>query len=192
MPERPPDNPTPDPDRPAADIALPVLLEGLLFVAPGPVSVDELAKAIEVTPAEAQAGLTALADSLAARGVRLQHIGARVRLVTAPEMGPVVQRFLGLALEPPLSPAVLETLAIIAYRQPVTRPQIEMVRGVSADHAVRTLLARGLIEEVGRAEGVGRPILYAPTARFLEHFGLTDLEGLPPLEDDAGGPGGAQ
>lgn len=189
MPERPPDSPTPDPDRPVADIALPALLEGLLFVAPGPASVEELAKAMEMTPDEVQVGLKELAAVLVTRGVRLQHIGARVRLVTAPEMGPVVQRFLGLALEPPLSPAVLETLAIIAYRQPVTRPQIEMVRGVSADHAVRTLLVRGLIEEVGRAEGVGRPILYAPTARFLEHFGLTDLEGLPPLEDDAAQPG---
>jgi segregation and condensation protein B len=95
-----------------------------------------------------------------------------------------VQRFLGLGQDPPLSPAVLETVAIIAYRQPITKPQIEAIRGVSADHAVRTLLARGLIEEVGRAEGVGRPVLYAPTARFLEHFGLPDLNSLPPLEED--------
>ncbi|MFN8485120.1 MAG: SMC-Scp complex subunit ScpB [Anaerolineae bacterium] len=189
MHERPPDSPTPAPDRPTAEIALPILLEGLLFVAPGPVSVEELAKAIEAPAATIEAGLTDLAAMLATRGLRVQRVGARVRLVTAPELGTVVQRFLGLALEPPLSPSVLETLAIIAYRQPVTRPQIEMVRGVSADHAVRTLLARGLIEEVGRTESVGRPILYAPTARFLEHFGLTDLGSLPPLEDDAAQPG---
>ena len=189
MHERPPDSPPTGPDRPLTDTPLPVVLEGLLFVAPGPVAIDDLAKALDIAPAAVEAGLTQLAAGLATRGVRVQRIGARVRLVSAPELGAVVQRFLGLATEPPLSPSVLETLAIIAYRQPVTRPQIELVRGVSADHAVRTLLARGLIEEVGRAEGVGRPILYAPTARFLEHFGLTDLAGLPPLEDDTAQPG---
>ncbi len=189
MHERPPDSPASSHDRPPTDIPLPVLLEGLLFVAPGPVAPADLAKALEIAPEQVEAGLAELVANLAARGVRVQRIGSRVRLVTAPELGSAVQRFLGLALEPPLSPAVLETLAIIAYRQPVTKPQIELVRGVSADHAVRTLLARGLIEEVGRAEGVGRPILYAPTARFLEHFGLTDLASLPPLEDDTAQPG---
>ena len=163
-------------------LALPVLLESLLFVAPGPVTVEQLAQAAEVTPEAVDTALAALESALASRGIRLQRVGARVRLTTAPGGARAVQRLLGLGEEPPLTPAVLETLAIIAYHQPITKPQIEAIRGVSADHAVRTLLARGLIEEAGRADGVGRPILYTPTARFLEHFGLPSLDSLPPLE----------
>ncbi len=162
------------------------MLESLLFVATGPVTVESLAQAAEHPLEAVEAGLTALGETLAGRGVRLQRHGDRVRLTTAPETSRWTQRFLGLGQDPPLSPAVLETMAIIAYRQPITKPQIEAIRGVSADHAVRTLLARGLIEEAGRAEGVGRPILYAPTARFLEHFGLPDLASLPALEEPTG------
>ncbi|MCW5881343.1 MAG: SMC-Scp complex subunit ScpB [Anaerolineae bacterium] len=164
-------------------LSLPALVESLLFVAPGPATLDQLAQAAETTPDAIEAALDELTVALAGRGLRLQRLGGRVRLTTAPDAAAAVQRFLGLGQDPPLSPAVLETMAIIAYRQPITRPEIEAVRGVSADHAVRTLLARGLIEEVGRAESVGRPFLYAPTARFLEHFGLPDLDSLPPLEE---------
>ncbi len=157
------------------------VLESLLFVATGPVTVDQLAQAADVAPDAVEAALRELGQALDGRGLRLQRLGERVRLTTAPETAQAVQRFLGLGQDAPLTPAVLETMAIIAYRRPITKPQIEAVRGVGADHAVRTLLARGLIEEVGRAESVGRPVLYAPTARFLEHFGLPDLDSLPPL-----------
>ena len=170
----------------ADETPLALILESLLFVATGPVTVESLAQAAEEPVEAVEAGLTALAEALRGRGVRLQRHGERVRLTTAPDTSRWVQRFLGLGQDAPLSPAVLETMAIIAYRQPITKPQIEGIRGVSADHAVRTLLARGLIEEAGRAEGVGRPILYAPTARFLEHFGLPDLGSLPPLEESTG------
>ena len=160
------------------------MLESLLFVATGPVTVEQLAQATEQPSEAVETGLSALAQALTGRGLRLQRHADRVRLTTAPEASRWVQRFLGLGQDAPLSPAVLETMAIIAYRQPITKSQIEAIRGVSADHAVRTLLARGLIEEAGRAEGVGRPILYAPTPKFLEHFGLPDLGSLPPLEQD--------
>lgn len=176
-----PTSPTPPDDAPAS-LPLSALLESLLFVATGPASLDQLAEAAAMSPDAVVQALDELAADLAGRGLRVQRLGGRVRLTTAPEAAAAVQRFLGLGQDPPLSPAVLETMAIIAYRQPITKPEIEAVRGVSADHAVRTLLARGLIEEVGRAESVGRPFLYAPTARFLEHFGLPDLDSLPPLD----------
>lgn len=162
---------------------LSAVLESLLFVATGPVTLEQLAQAAETSTDAVDLALKELGETLATRGVRVQRHGDRVRLTTAPETAATVQRFLGLGQDAPLSPAVLETMAIIAYRQPVTKPQIEAIRGVSADHAVRTLLARGLIEEVGRAETIGRPVLFAPTPRFLEHFGLSDLNSLPKIEE---------
>jgi segregation and condensation protein B len=112
--------------------------------------------------------------------VRLQQSGDLVQLVSAPQTGVYVERFLGLE-HPPLTNASLETLAIIAYRQPMTRAGIESVRGVDCDGPIRTLLARGLIEEVGRAPVVGRPTLFGTTVRFLEYFGLERPDDLPPL-----------
>jgi len=98
-----------------------------------------------------------------------------------------VERFLGLEATSRLSRAALETLAIIAYRQPISRPQVDAIRGVNSDGVIRSLLSKGLIEEVGRAEGPGRPILYGTTAAFLQAFGLTSLDELPPLEIPEGG-----
>jgi segregation and condensation protein B len=97
-------------------------------------------------------------------------------------MAEIIDRFLGLEATSRLSRAALETLAIAAYQQPVTRPQIEAVRGVSSDGVMKSLLSKGLIQEVGRAEGVGRPILYGTTVDFLQHFGLNSLTELPPLK----------
>lgn len=167
-------------------LTLPALLESLLFVAPGPVTVAQLAQATEAPLEAVEEGLLRLDEALRERGIQLQRVGERVRLTTAPGGARAVQRLLGLGEEQALTPAVLETLAIIAYHQPVTKPHIEAIRGVGADHAVRALLARGLIEEAGRGEGVGRPILYRPTARFLEHFGLPSLDSLPPLDEEHG------
>jgi len=158
------------------------MLESLLFVADEPVRVDHLAQSLEVPARLVEGALAELATEYRQRGLRLQFKDGRVQMVTAPEAAPVIERFLGLQLSSKLSPAALETLAIIAYRQPITRPQIDAIRGVNSDSVVRGLLAKGLIEEVGRLEQAGRPILYAPTFAFLQHFGLESLEELPPLD----------
>ena len=163
-------------------LSLVALLESLLFVADGPVAVGRLAQALEVTPDELEAALATLQNACTERGVRLQRAGGLVQIITAPEAAPCVERFLGLEARTRLSRAALETLAIIAYRQPVTRPEIETVRGVSSDSVLRTLLSVGLIEEVGRAPTVGRPILYGTTFEFLQHFGLSSLDELPSLD----------
>jgi segregation and condensation protein B len=115
------------------------------------------------------------------RGVRLQRHGGRVQMTSAPEAAEAIETFLGLEATSRLSGAALEALAIIAYQQPVTRPQVDAIRGVNSDGVLKTLLHKGLIHEVGRAEGPGRPILYSTTPEFLGHFGLASLEELPPL-----------
>ena len=112
-----------------------------------------------------------------------------MQMVTAPESADHVRRFLGLELSGKLSAAALETLAIIAYRQPATRAQIESIRGVNSDSVLRTLLNYGLIEEVGRLDQAGRPILYGTTFEFLQEFGLSDLHQLPVLSAGEGPPG---
>ncbi len=164
-----------------SDLSLMAQLEALLFVAPGPVGVRQLAQALAVSPRQVEAALTELAAALAGRGLRLQKHRGRWQMTTAPELAPVVERFLGLEATTRLSRAALEALAIIAYRQPISRPQVDAIRGVNSDGVIRSLLSKGLIEEVGRAEGPGRPILYATTELFLRSFGLTSLEELPPL-----------
>lgn len=165
-----------------SDLDIAALIEALLFVADEPVSIGHLAEALEIPPGQVEDAVQALEERLNGRGIRLQRMGTRLQLVTAPEAAPVVERFLGLGGRRRLSQAALETLAIIAYRQPVSRPQIEAIRGVNCDSVLRTLLSAGLIEEVGRAPTVGRPILYGTTFAFLQHFGLSRLEDLPPLE----------
>lgn len=157
-------------------------MESLLFVADEPVTVARLAQALEVTTDEVEATLASLQQGCAVRGVRLQRSGERIQLVSAPEAAPHIERFLGLELKGKLSPAALESLAIVAYQQPVTRAQVEAVRGVNSDGVLRTLAGKGLIEEVGRLETVGRPILYGTTFDFLQFFGLESLEELPELD----------
>ncbi len=159
-----------------------IRLEALLFVAAEPVLPAQLAAALETTSTEIEQGLRALEESLAARGLRLQRHAGRVQLTTAPEFASFVERFLGLEATTRLSRAALETLAIIAYQQPVTRPQVDAVRGVNSDGMMKSLLAKGLIQETGRAEGPGRPILYNTTPEFLQHFGINSVRDLPALE----------
>lgn len=153
----------------------------MLFVAEAPVSLRRLAEVAGCDEAAVAEALEELEQQLAGRGIRLQRHHELVQLVTAPEAAAAVERFLGLDGTVRLSNAALETLAVIAYRQPVTRAQIEQVRGVSADRAIATLIAHGLIEEVGRLNAVGRPALFGTTVEFLEHFGLRSLADLPPL-----------
>lgn len=161
-----------------------MLVESLLFVADEPVTSARLAAALGVELAHIDAAIGELSNSLQRRGVRLQHKGDRVQLVTMPEAAAAIERFLGLEVSPKLSPAALETLAMIAYRQPITRTQLEAVRGVNCDGVLRALLSRGLIEEQGRLEAVGRPILYGTTFEFMQYFGLTQLQQLPALPDE--------
>jgi segregation and condensation protein B len=160
------------------------LIESILFVASGPVSTGRLAKTLEISPAAVGSLLQELETDYEARGLRLQWSGTSVQLTTAPENSEVVERFLGLELTSRLSQAALEVLSIIGFLQPVTRPQIDQIRGVNSDSSLRTLLSQGLIEEVGRMETPGRPILYGTTPEFLQHFGLRSIDDLPPLEEE--------
>jgi segregation and condensation protein B len=158
-------------------------LEALLFVAPGAVTPAQLAAALEVPTEAVENGLQELASAYVSRGLRLQRHAGQVQLTTAPEFAPVIERFLGLELTSRLSRAALETLAIVAYQQPVTRPQVDAIRGVNSDGVMKSLLHKGLIQETGRADTPGRPILYSSTPEFLQHFGLNSLDELPPLFD---------
>ncbi len=170
-------DPTPYPNQ----LSLSASLEALLFVASGPVSSAQLASALDVTPGEVEAGLGELDERLRQSGVRLQWHAGRVQLTTPPEAAALVERFLGLEATSRLSRAALETLSIVAYQQPVTRPEIDSIRGVNSDGVLKSLLSKGLLQESGRAEKPGRPILYTTTADFLSHFGLSSINELPPL-----------
>lgn len=177
--------PAPPPAAEIEDDRLLLLLESLLFVAAEPAPITRLATALDVPNERIEAGLKRLQEQLSARGIRLQRHRDAVQLVSAPEAADAIETFLGLDLSTRLSRPALETLSIVAYRQPVTRPQVEAIRGVNSDGVMRTLLNRGLIEEVGRLEQAGRPILYGTTFDFLQYFGITSLDELSPLEDDA-------
>lgn len=157
------------------------LLEALIFASPHPVSVKELASSAQLSEEETKASLEKLETQLEQRGIRLQQHRGKVQLVTAPEVAPYIEDLLQLEVNLRFTQAALETLAIVAYAQPVTRPQVESIRGVSSDSTLRTLLAAGMIEEIGRAETLGRPILYGTTFEFLQQFGLERPEDLPPL-----------
>jgi segregation and condensation protein B len=159
------------------------LVEALLFVADGPVEVQRLQRALGLDRAAVDAALTALGEWYIGRGVRLQRTGDSVALASAPEAAEQIERFLGLSDGSRLSAATMETLAIVAYRQPVTRAQIEAIRGVNADHALRALMARNLIAEVGRLDTVGRPAVFGTTLEFLRYFGLESLAQLPVLPE---------
>ena len=160
---------------------LPSIIESVLFVAQAPVDPGTLAQALRRSEAEIEAALVVLDEACATGGIRLQRGDGLVQLVSAPEHGPYIERFLGLESKQRLSTAALEALAIIAYKQPVTRAGVEAVRGVNSDGAIAALISRGIVEEVGRAPGPGRPVLLGTSLKFLEHFGLKDAAELPPL-----------
>jgi segregation and condensation protein B len=159
------------------------LIESLLFVAAEPVPVRDLARTLALPLETIEALLEQLMREYGCRGIRIMRHNDQLQLVSAPEAATVVERFLGVQTSATrLSNAALETLAIIAYKQPLTRSGIEAVRGVDASGAVRTLLQRGLITEVGRLQAVGRPVLYGTTEEFLKQFGLPSLAHLPPMD----------
>jgi segregation and condensation protein B len=175
--------PRPDPaasDLPGDALSEP-LLEALLFVAERPLGRRELATITGASPETIDARLGDLEVTLSGRGIRLLVDRDRVALATAPEAGLLIGRYVG--REPTrLSAATLETLAIVAYRQPVTKAAVERVRGVDAEYALRSLLHRRLVVELGRADAPGRPILYGTSVEFLERFGLLSLDDLPLLD----------
>lgn len=163
------------------ELPLSTKLEAILFVASEPVPTGQLATALDVSASVIERGLNELDASLLARGLRLQRHAGRVQLTTAPELAELIERFLGLDSTTRLSRAALETLSIVAYQQPVTRPQIDSIRGVNSDSMIKSLLNKGLILESGRADGPGRPILYSTSPEFLQHFGLNSILEMPPL-----------
>jgi segregation and condensation protein B len=169
-------------------LSLTARIEALLFIAPGAVSAFQLAAALDLPVQEIEASLKELEASYrqlrTERGLRLQRYQGKFQLTTASEAAPVIERFLGLESSSRLSRAALEALAIIAYQELVTRPKIDAIRGVNSDGVLKSLLSKGLIQEVGRAEAPGRPILYSITTDFLQSFGLDSLADLPPLVTD--------
>lgn len=172
-----PNLPPPSPDQ------LPAVLEALLFVAEEPVTAAALARATGASEAAVRKALASLRAGCEGRGLRLLEDGRGYQLVTAPEYAPYVERFLGGGDGPRLSRAALETLTIIAYKQPCTRGEVEAIRGVNCDRVIQSLEQRGLVAAVGQADAPGRPKLYRTTAKFFEYFGLQGPHELPPLPD---------
>lgn len=161
------------------------LLEAMLFVAEDPIPATELAEVMELPLSEVEAELAAFAQSLhqEKRGLVLRELGGGWRLFTHPDARSYLERFAASERNARLSKASLETLAVVAYKQPVSRGQVSEIRGVDSERALRTLERRGLIAEVGTAPGPGQAFLYGTTPLFLEKMGLRALEELPPLAD---------
>ncbi|MBE0601403.1 MAG: SMC-Scp complex subunit ScpB [Firmicutes bacterium] len=160
-------------------------IEAILFVSGDAVEIRDIAQALDITEMEALSAADALQreyDSVL-RGIRVSRYGDHLKLETRAEYAPYVERLLQPVQRQSLSQAAMETLAVIAYRQPVTRLDIEEIRGVKCDYSVQSLLNKGLVKNVGRKEALGRPYLYATTDFFLEHFGITDIRELPPLPE---------
>ena len=163
------------------------IMEGLLFVVGDEgLSIEQLADIMELEPETVKEALFALQMKYEEqqRGMQIVEVAGGYRFTTKPEHAGYIKKLAASPLHSALSQAALETLAIIAYRQPLTRMEIEDVRGVKSEKAIQTLTSKLLIKEVGRAPGAGRPILYGTTAFFLDHFGLNGLEDLPPLPED--------
>ena len=160
-------------------------IEAILFVTGEAVRVEDLAKALNVTMKEINNALDKLRDDydFHQRGFCLRRYGTQVQLSTRALYGEDVVNMLQPVQKQSLSQAVMETLAVVAYRQPVTKAEIEQVRGVKCDYSVASLVNKNIIMEVGRKDTLGRPILYGTTEEFLKHFGISDLEELPPLPE---------
>jgi segregation and condensation protein B len=158
-------------------------LEALLFIAGSPLTVAQIAEVLEVSQSDAEKMIEQLESSYSeGRGLALQRHGGRCQLTSHPQFADDIEKFLGLENTSRLTKPSIEALAIVAYRQPITRPGIDAIRGVSSDGVIKSLLSKGLIQEVGRAEGPGRPILFSTTSDFLQHFGLNSINQLPPFE----------
>jgi len=160
------------------------ILEAVLFVAGDPVEREAMLEALEVTPDQLDEALDALEAEyeFGRRGIRLMRFGGRVQLATRPDYAPYVERLLQPVQKQSLSQAALETLAVVAYKQPVTRSEVEAIRGVKCDYSIQSLMQKRLIQDIGRKEALGRPILYGTTDEFLRHFCIGSLAELPPVD----------
>ncbi len=169
------------------DAELFAAIEAMLFVSGEAVTIPDLARALEIAPFQLEEALDRMAEQMSAqrRGLKLKRFGEHVQLTTSAELKPFIEKLLQPIQKQSLSQSALETLAIVAYRQPVTKLEIEQIRGVKCDYSVQSLLNKRLIVEVGRRDTVGRPILYGTTDEFLSHFGLRALDELPPPPDTA-------
>lgn len=161
---------------------LDIIIEALLFVSPSPISIKQIADVLNEKPRVIEAALNSLAAFYTTRGIRLQVDKGRYQITTGPEYANIIESFLGLEENTTLSQAALEALAIVAYKQPITRPGVDEIRGVNSDGVMRNLLNKGLIQELGRAEGVGRAILYGTTPDFLQFFGISSINQLPQFD----------
>ena len=161
-------------------------IEAILFVAGEAVTIKELSRALQTEEAAVRQELNAIRDEYDynQRGFMLKRFGDKVQLATRPLYAQDVLRLLQPVQQQSLSQAAMETLAVVAYKQPVTRAEVEQVRGVKCDYSLQSLINKGLIKETGRKDTIGRPILFGTTDEFLSHFGLEGLEYLPPLPDD--------
>ena len=158
-------------------------IEALLFVAPGLTSLDQLMQVTGLKKKEVEQVLQELKTHYSEmHGIRLQEVKGQFQLMTAPEFAVDIETFLGLEVTSRLTQAALEALAIVAYKQPVTRPEIDSIRGVNSDGVLKSLLSKGLIEELGRSDAPGRPILYGTTPDFMQHFGLESMDQLPEID----------
>jgi len=158
-------------------------LEALLFAAPGLSSVEQLSQAIGISKRDVEKLIGVLTEHYEQEhGLRIQKVRNQYQLVTASDYAKPIETFLGLEVTTRLTQAALEALAIIAYKQPTTRPEIDAIRGVNSDSVIKSLLAKGLIEENGRSEAAGRPILYSVTTDFMLHFGLENMDQLPEID----------
>ncbi|HQW50982.1 MAG TPA: SMC-Scp complex subunit ScpB [Tepidiformaceae bacterium] len=169
--------------RPPSANTLPWVMEALLFVTEEPQPLSALARAAGVSDAAARKALAQLTADYEARGLRVLEDGQRYQLGAAAEFAPYIENMLGTGPGQRLTRAALETLTIIAYKQPCTRAEIEAIRGVNSDRLVAILEQRGLVEAAGTGDGPGRPKLYRTTMRFLEHFGIKSPRELPPLPE---------
>jgi segregation and condensation protein B len=160
-------------------------IEAILFVAGEAVSLKDMAKALTVGEKELKTALEEIGSEYdyEQRGFMLKRFGDKVQLATRPLYAEDVLRLLQPVQQQSLSQAAMETLAVVAYKQPVTRAEVEQIRGVKCDYSLQSLTTKGLIAEAGRKDTIGRPILYATTDTFLSHFGLATLEDLPPLPE---------
>lgn len=160
-------------------------IEAILFVSGEAVETRELAKALQISETDLQDALNRIGDEYdyEQRGFMLKRFGSKVQLATRPLYSRDVLRLLQPVQQQSLSQAAMETLAVVAYKQPVTRADVEQIRGVKCDYSLQSLMMKGLIREAGRKDTIGRPILYVTTDMFLSHFGIHGLEDLPPLPD---------
>jgi len=157
------------------------ILESLLFVSKKPLTPEDLSMITEVSPELISDALDELTVEYENKGVQLAKVAGGWQMCTRVENAECVERLLNSPIITTLSPQALETLAVIAYKQPATKLDIENIRGVDSDGVIKTLLEKRMIKEIGRSDGVGRPILYGTTNEFLRHFGLKDLVDLPAL-----------